>query len=100
MKVGIAVSAAMILLITGTVQSANAADQQWYLTLLDAARAHALSQGDGVVVAVIDSGVDAGHPDLSGSVLPGIDLLNPPASPDGRVDSDGHGTRMAGVIAG
>jgi type VII secretion-associated serine protease mycosin len=52
-----------------------------------------------VVVAVIDSGVDANHPDLKGSVLPGIDLLHPAVSPDGTLDSDGHGTQIAGVIA-
>jgi subtilisin family serine protease len=51
-----------------------------------------------VTVAVIDTGVDAGHPDLNGAVLPGMSF-NAPGSQAGRTDPDGHGTRMAGVIA-
>src|SRR5262249_40373784 len=74
-------------------------DEQWYLDFLDIPQAQAISQGEGVVVAVIDTGVDAQHPDLRGSVLAGTDLLNPPASTDGKVDTDGHGTGMAGLIA-
>jgi type VII secretion-associated serine protease mycosin len=52
-----------------------------------------------VTVAVIDDGVNGNHPDLTGSVLPGVDLLSPPLSRDGRADDDGHGTAMAGLIA-
>ncbi len=47
-----------------------------------------------VVVAVIDTGVDAGHPDLAGAVLPGLDLIG-----GGTGDPHGHGTQVAGVIA-
>jgi subtilisin family serine protease len=43
--------------------------------------------------------VDATHPDLVGSVLPGVDV-QPGATGDGRTDIDGHGTAMAGLIAG
>lgn len=53
--------------------------------------------GDGVTVAVVDSGVDADHPDLAGRVLPGQDFV---ASADGRVDPVGHGTTVASLIAG
>ncbi|MFE1319333.1 S8 family serine peptidase [Kitasatospora phosalacinea] len=56
-----------------------------------------ISQGDGVIVAVIDSGVDASHPDLSGQILPGLDLVSPGG--DGRTDTEGHGTAMASNIA-
>lgn len=51
----------------------------------------------GTTVAVIDSGVDADHPDLKGKLLPGFDLTtgnNPNA------DRVGHGTAMASLIAG
>src|SRR5262249_39162553 len=51
-------------------------------------------------VAVVDTGVDASHPDLSGSILDGVDLLSPPLSANGHVDAVGHGTAMAGLIAG
>ncbi|MFO7572789.1 MAG: S8 family serine peptidase [Gaiellaceae bacterium] len=62
--------------------------------------------GSGVTVAVLDTGVDATHPYLQGSVLPGIDLLNPgsggiaqphPTTP-GRPER--HGTEVAGIVAG
>ncbi|GGU20481.1 type VII secretion-associated serine protease [Streptomyces violascens] len=57
------------------------------------------STGKGVVVAVIDTGVDPNNRDLSGQVLPGKDFAqNQPG--DAHVDYDGHGTGMAGLIAG
>ena len=59
----------------------------------------AYSTGAGVTVAVIDSGVDANHPDLAGQVLPGIDLVEPGAATD-DTDPVGHGTTVAGLIAG
>ncbi len=74
---------------------------QWYLGALHISSAQASSQGQGVTVAVIDSGVDATHPDLVGQVLPGYGLAGGAA--DGRRDSDttgGHGTAMASLIAG
>jgi Subtilisin-like serine proteases len=74
-------------------------DREWHLGFLRVAEAHRHSRGAGVVVAVIDSGVDATHPDLAGSVLPGMDV-QPGESNDGRIDIDGHGTGMAGLIAG
>jgi hypothetical protein len=50
-----------------------------------------------VVVAVIDSGVAAAHPDVSGArILPGVDIVNPCG--DGRQDVTGHGTAVAGVL--
>ncbi|WP_406038466.1 S8 family serine peptidase [Micromonospora sp. NBC_00898] len=75
---------------------------QWYLDPLKIPQAHKLSRGKGVVVAVVDSGVYAAHPDLKGQVLPGKGLSADVAA-DGRSDPDaqkGHGTGMAGVIAG
>ncbi|MFJ9035506.1 type VII secretion-associated serine protease mycosin [Streptomyces sp. NPDC102406] len=64
------------------------ADQMWQT-----------STGKGVTVAVLDSGVDAKHPDLQGQVLPGKDLA-PAESGDEHTDYDSHGTGMAGIIAG
>jgi type VII secretion-associated serine protease mycosin len=78
---------------------AAADPQQWHLAFLNVSQAQSVSQGAGVVVAVIDTGVDGAHPDLAGSVLPGEDIGSLPASNDGRVDLDGHGTGMAGLIA-
>jgi type VII secretion-associated serine protease mycosin len=73
-------------------------DKQWHLTYLNVAAAHAQSQGEGVVVAVVDSGVNGNHPDLVGNVLPGIDVSGAGA-PNGLEDLNGHGTGMAGLIA-
>ncbi|MGS2613018.1 type VII secretion-associated serine protease mycosin [Micromonospora sp. LZ34] len=73
-------------------------DEQWQLDELRAKTAWRNSTGRGVTVAVIDSGVDADHPDLAGQVLPGLDLV----APEGAGDPDpvGHGTTVAGLIAG
>jgi type VII secretion-associated serine protease mycosin len=73
-------------------------DTQWQLGLLHAATAWRHSTGEGVTVAVLDSGVDGRHPDLNGQVLPGIDLVN--GGVDGRRDPVGHGTTVASLIAG
>lgn len=54
-----------------------------------------LSRGAGVIVAVIDSGVTP-QPRLT--LVPGTDLVDPPAG--GTVDCDGHGTAVAGIVAG
>ena len=70
---------------------------QWYLERLEYDKVHKISTGAKVVIAVIDSGVDFTHPDLEGSILPGIDLID--RSGDGRTDPNGHGTHVAGIIA-
>ncbi len=89
-----------VLLLAGATTPANAADsRQWHLGFLGVTQAQTITKGAGVVVAVIDTGVDAGHPDLAGSVLHGADIANDPHSGDGRVDVVGHGTGMAGLIA-
>jgi type VII secretion-associated serine protease mycosin len=76
-------------------------EHQWYLGPLQIPQAQQQSRGRGVVVAVIDSGVDATIPELSGRVLPGTGF-GPGAGTDGRKDlgSTGHGTAMASLIAG
>jgi hypothetical protein len=47
-------------------------------------------------VAILDTGVDATHPDLSGVVVPGRSLVD---AGDGRTDENGHGTWLAGIVA-
>ena len=72
--------------------------------------AHDDSTGAGVVIAVLDTGVDASHPELAGRVLPGLDLIDHDANPadvgnmadddgDGLIDEmTGHGTFVAGIL--
>lgn len=72
---------------------------QWHLDAMQAEEMWRVSTGKGVTVAVIDSGVDATHPDLQGQILPGKDFISGGPG-DERTDIDGHGTSMAGIIAG
>ncbi|GAA2548874.1 type VII secretion-associated serine protease mycosin [Winogradskya consettensis] len=71
-------------------------DEQWHLTYLKIAEAQRISSGKGVVVAVIDTGVND-HPDLAGSLLNGADFVVRGGS--GQNDPEGHGTAVAGLIA-
>ena len=84
----------------GSPAVADAArSQQWYLSALGIPAAQAISQGEGVTVAVIDTGVTANQPDIAGSVLDGFDTT-PGSTGNGQQDTNGHGTQMAAIIAG
>ncbi|WP_370265168.1 type VII secretion-associated serine protease mycosin [Streptomyces sp. V4I8] len=72
-------------------------DQQWALNAFAAEDVWAESEGAGVTVAVVDSGVDGSHPDLTGQVLEGKDFTD---GGDAQEDVLGHGTKMASIIAG
>ncbi|WP_045742006.1 S8 family peptidase [Actinoplanes rectilineatus] len=71
--------------------------QQWDLGKIRVGDAWKQSTGAGVVVAVLDTGVDAAHPDLAGHVLDGYDAITDSAG--GGTDTQGHGTHVAGTIA-
>ncbi len=73
--------------------------RQWGLEALHTDEAWRTTKGAGVTVAVLDTGVDAEHPDLEGSVLPGHDLIGFGAGRGDRAWAR-HGTAMAGIIAG
>ncbi|HEU4894817.1 MAG TPA: S8 family serine peptidase [Acidimicrobiia bacterium] len=68
---------------------------------IDAIRAWSKATGKGVVVAVIDSGVDADHPDLTGQVIEGRDFVDndDDPSPVGDNPDESHATFIAGIIA-
>lgn len=94
---GVVALTGALLLTSAPIASADSVrDEQWPLTVFDAERVWKSSQGEGVTVAVVDSGVDATHPDLTGQVLPGKDVNGG----DAHKDTDGHGTGMASIIAG
>jgi subtilisin family serine protease len=80
-------------------------DKQWYLAQSRFTDVWASSTGQGVTVAVIDSGVDPNHPDLKANLLPMIDEVAARGKRDvsyGRdyagLDGNGHGTHVAGII--
>jgi serine protease len=72
---------------------------QWALNRLRADKVWSdYSSGTGTVVAVVDTGVDGSHPDLSGRLTAaGVDYVT--GTGDGRTDPHGHGTHVAGVVA-
>jgi len=72
------------------------AGEQWGLKAIHAAEANAVSDGRGVLVAVLDTGVERDHPDLAANVIDGPDLVDGDRSPE---DDNGHGTHVAGIIA-
>lgn len=70
---------------------------EWHLPKVSAPTAWDTTTGSAsVTVAVVDSGVQANHPDLSGRVLAGYDFVNSDYDPS---DDNGHGTAVAGVAA-
>ncbi|SCG46774.1 type VII secretion-associated serine protease mycosin [Micromonospora inositola] len=73
------------------------ADQPWPQQRYAPDRLTPLATGAGVVVAVVDSGVDRRHPQLAGRVLDGTDFLDPGG--DGTRDCAGHGTGVASIVA-
>lgn len=72
-------------------------DEPWPQARYDLAAVHRVTQGDGVTVAVLDSGVDPTHPQLAGAVRGGGDLLA--GTSNGLEDCVGHGTAVASIIA-
>jgi type VII secretion-associated serine protease mycosin len=70
----------------------------WQLRRLDPAAVWHLTRGQGVTVAVLDSGVSTDHPVLRGKVATGRDFALPDFA--GQCDQVGHGTIIAGIIAG
>ena len=104
----------------GLVASAGSADaasndplrsELWGLDQVRAEQAWSTTTGEGATVAVVDTGVDLGHPDLEGQLVPGATFTceegHEGSCGDGGwkgidgegQESDGHGTHVAGTIA-
>jgi subtilisin len=67
----------------------------WGIGHVGAGQVHATHRGANVRVAVIDSGIDPGHPDLAGHVVTGYNFI---ATNSNAFDDNGHGTHVAGTI--
>lgn len=68
---------------------------QWGPVQIRADEAWVISRGSNVTVAVVDSGVDYNHSDLSGKVIKGRDFVDDNNDP---MDEHSHGTHVAGII--
>ncbi len=75
-------------------------EQPWGIRRVNAAAAWTSpkNQGQGISVAVIDTGISRGHPDLAGVVAGGFNAYDP-NSPEDWDDDEGHGSHVAGTIA-
>ncbi|BFO20046.1 hypothetical protein SHKM778_64340 [Streptomyces sp. KM77-8] len=92
-------AAALVLVPVTEAHADSIRARQWALEAMHTAEAWQTTKGAGVTVAVLDTGVEADHPDLDGNVLPGKDLVGFGASEGDRAWAR-HGTAMAGIIAG
>ncbi|MCW3844970.1 S8 family serine peptidase [Micromonospora yasonensis] len=109
---GTAVAAALVAAAATPAQAAvndPLYDKQWGLRQIHAEQAWGTSTGAGVVIAVVDTGVDLTHPDLKSKLVPGATFVDCGTTscgngdwrgPDGTPDAnDEHGTHVAGIAA-
>jgi subtilisin family serine protease len=73
-------------------------DQQWGLPEINAPEAWEVEEGDtSIIIGIIDTGVDWGHPDLVDKVVStGYDFVN---NDNDAMDDNGHGSHVAGIAA-
>jgi subtilisin family serine protease len=69
---------------------------EWHLEKIQAPTAWEVSTGGGVTVAILDTGVEADHPDLASRLVPGWNAVD---LDDDTTPVNSHGTRVAGVVA-
>jgi subtilisin family serine protease len=87
------------------IPTGDRTDEQWDMAMINADTAHAITIGSrNVVVGVLDSGIDATHPDLRAAVDPSLSAGCDTGRPDAASaawspDASPHGTHVAGTIA-
>lgn len=67
----------------------------WGVTAFNLPEAWKYTQGEGVTIAVLDTGADLDHPDLKENLIEGINLVSKGSPPQ---DDNGHGTHVTGVL--
>ncbi|MBI4423868.1 MAG: S8 family peptidase [Elusimicrobia bacterium] len=79
-----------------TLPSQTEGELPWGIRRVNAPAAWSATQGAGVRVAVIDTGIDSKHPDIAPNYAGGYNALEKDKAP---MDDNGHGTHVAGTIA-
>ena len=84
------------------VLTSDLSGTQWSLAATNVAQAWSKATGAGVIVAEVDTGIDASRPDLAGRVVTGAhrDFATGKLVSGNRTDTYSHGTHVAGIIAG
>ncbi|MET2718350.1 S8 family serine peptidase [Streptomyces harbinensis] len=93
-----ALTAALTTAPATTAQAADTPQHPWYFDTYRIDEVWEHTTGEGITVAVIDTGVDPTLPELQGQVLDGTDLTRSPKG--AHVDEDGHGSDMASLVVG
>lgn len=78
-----------------TIPNDSHYNNAWHLPKINTPTAWTVSQGNGIVVAVLDTGIEAAHPDFVGKLVPGWNAVS---QNNDISDIQGHGTRVAGTI--
>jgi subtilisin family serine protease len=86
------------LLVKPSLVSANDTyySNAWHLSKMQLPTAWQSAKGDGVVVAILDSGVNGNHSDLSANMVAGWNSVSRNSD---TADINGHGTKVAGTVA-
>ena len=69
---------------------------EWHLTMIGAPTAWSFATGNGIKIAILDTGVDGTHPDLAAQMVPGWNFYD---NNSDTSDVNGHGTAVAGAAA-
>eukprot|EP01032_Pedospumella_encystans_P029387 gene29387-33187_t len=67
---------------------------EWHLPMVQAPAAWDVATGSGITIAILDTGVEASHPDLAARIVPGWNFYH---NNSNTADVYGHGTKVAGV---
>jgi subtilisin family serine protease len=86
----------MIVELSEVIPNDPSYSNQWHLPKIQASTAWSTSLGTGITVAVLDTGVDSAHPDLTAQIVAGWNAVDGSTN---TADINGHGTAVAGTAA-